>query len=373
MFLALKEMKRAKVRFGLLMVAVALLVFLILFQQTLQNGLLTAFVGGIERQSAPVLVYSTDGLRNLPGSIITPPLEQATRSAPGVGDVGKIGERTISAQAGGTLTGVTFLGYEKPELGGPTTLVSGRLPTGPNEVVAAQGYDKDGFGLGATVTVVPGNLTLTVVGLASEAGLFVSPTLYGSFDTYTAALRAVNPDAAAPLPNALGVAPAPGVSVDQVIQSINGASEDLDALTRDQAAAATPGVAQIQQSFRIIFLLYGLVVPFVTGLFFLIITFQKANALTLLRAIGAPAGRLVSALLVQVLLVMVVGYAIGTLLYFPVTTGSGSSIPLTFETQAVVFWAVVLISLGLLSSWFSARRVLRIDPILATTGAGVGR
>ena len=37
-----------------------------------------------------------------------------------------------------------------------------------------------------------------------------------------------------------------------------------------------------------IFLLYGLVVPLVTGLFFLIITVQKAGSLTLLRAIGAP-------------------------------------------------------------------------------------
>ena len=39
MFLALKEMRRAKVRFGLLIVAIGLLVFLILFQQSLQSGL----------------------------------------------------------------------------------------------------------------------------------------------------------------------------------------------------------------------------------------------------------------------------------------------------------------------------------------------
>ena len=57
MFLAFKEMRRAQARFGLLVAAVALLVFLILFQQTLQNGLLTSFVGAIEHQSAPVLVF----------------------------------------------------------------------------------------------------------------------------------------------------------------------------------------------------------------------------------------------------------------------------------------------------------------------------
>jgi putative ABC transport system permease protein len=39
----------------------------------------------------------------------------------------------------------------------------------------------------------------------------------------------------------------------------------------------------------------------------------------------------------------------------------------------VVFWSVVLLTLGILSSLVAARRVLRIDPIAATTGVGVGR
>ena len=68
MFLALKEMARAKTRFGLLVAAIALLVFLILFQQSLQNGLITGFVGAIRNQNAPVLVYSVDGQRVVQGS-----------------------------------------------------------------------------------------------------------------------------------------------------------------------------------------------------------------------------------------------------------------------------------------------------------------
>src|SRR5690606_9519430 len=67
MFLALKEMARAKVRFALLIAAIGLLVFLILFQQSLQNGLLTSFVGAIRNQSAPVLVYTVDGQRVIQG------------------------------------------------------------------------------------------------------------------------------------------------------------------------------------------------------------------------------------------------------------------------------------------------------------------
>ena len=98
MFLALKEMARAKVRFALLIAAIALLVFLILFQQSLQNGLITGFIGAIRNQSAPVLVYSVDGQRTVQGSIITPELDALVRAAPGVGEIGPIGQGTFTGQ-----------------------------------------------------------------------------------------------------------------------------------------------------------------------------------------------------------------------------------------------------------------------------------
>ena len=155
--------------------------------------------------------------------------------------------------------------------------------------------------------------------------------------------------------------------------NVNAASPDLDALTRADAEAETPGVSQVRQSFQLIFLLYGLVVPCVTGLFFLIVTFQKANTLTLLRAVGAPSSRLVGSLLTQVALILGSGIALGALLYYPISQQRLGGIQLRFETSAAIFWAVLLLVLGVGSALLAARRVLAIDPIEATTGAGVGR
>ena len=380
MFLAFKEMARAKVRFALLVAAIALLVFLILFQQSLQNGLITGFIGAIREQSAPVLVYSVDGQRVIQGSVITPPMEEQVRSAAGVGEVGRIGQGTFTGLPSGNENGNTFdvtvLGYELGAdgngIGAPTDVVEGRLPTTDGEAVVSDADVSAGFGIGDTVTLLPGGRTIEIVGVAANAQLNVAPTLFASYDTYVDAVKSVNPDAGDPLPNVLGVVPADGFTAEQTVQSINDVSLDLDALTREDAAAETPGVAQVQQSFNIIFLLYGLVVPCVTGLFFLIVTFQKANSLTLLRAIGAPAGRLVSSLLIQVVVIIGAGLAIGTLLYYPVSQQALGGIALNFETAAVVFWSVLLLTLGVLSSLVAARRVLRIDPIEATTGQGVG-
>ncbi len=370
MFLALTEMRRAKGRFGLLIAAIGMLVFLILFQQSLQNGLLTSFVGAIRNQSAPVLVYSVDGQRVIQGSIITPDLEQTARSADGLGAMARIGEGTFTVTAGGDPYDTTILGYEDPELGAPTTLESGRYPEAPGEAVGSDADAPNGFGIGDTVVVEPGGLEITIVGLARDVQLNAGPTLFVTYETYVDAVRSVNPDASEPLPNILAAAPADGVTASQLVANINALSTDLDALTRDDAADNTPGVAQVQQSFQIIFLLYALVIPCVTGLFFLIITFQKSGALTLLRAIGAPANRLVQSLLVQAVAIVGLGFAVGLALYTPVSQQRLGGIPLRFETNAVIFWAVLLMTLGVGSSLLAARRVLAIDPIEATTGGG---
>jgi len=380
MFLAFKEMARAKVRFALLIAAIALLVFLILFQQSLQNGLITGFIGAIRDQNAPVLVYSVDGQRVLQGSVITPEMESQVRSAEGVGEVGPIGQGTFTGMPSGNSDGESFdttvIGYELgPDgngIGAPTTVIEGRLPTADDEGVVSDADVRLGYGIGEVVTLLPGGKEIEIVGVARDTQLNVAPTIFASYDTYLDAVKSVNPDAGTPLPNVLGVVPADGYTPEQVVESINDQSLDLDALTRADAAAETPGVAQVQQSFNIIFLLYGLVVPCVTGLFFLIVTFQKANSLTLLRAIGAPAGRLVSSLLIQVIVIVGAGLLVGTLLYYPVSQQALGGIALRFETAAVVFWSVLLLSLSVLSSLAAARRVLKIDPIEATTGQGVG-
>lgn len=369
MFLALKEMRRAKARFGLLTVAIALLVFLILFQGSIQKGLVNSFIGAIRNQTAPVLVYSVDGQRFIQASTITAELDELARATDGVAAAGRLYQGTFTAVAGKEQLDTSLIGYERADLGGPSTLSAGRLAESAGEAVASDASADEGFGLDDVVTLQPGGLQLRIVGLASEAQLNAEPTLFVPVATYLQAVQTRNPDAGEPSPNVLGLRPADGLSAAELVERINARSTDLDALTRADAALATPGVSQVNSSFLVIFLLYGLVVPCVTGLFFLIITLQKAGSLTLLRAIGAPAGRLVKALMIQVGLIIAGGFALGLALYAPISTQRLGGIQLRFQTAAVLTWLAILVALGVLSAMLSARRVLRIEPIEAT-GAG---
>ncbi|MBI5087865.1 MAG: ABC transporter permease [Actinobacteria bacterium] len=372
MFLALREIRRGVVRFGLLALAIALLMFLVLFQQALQDGLITSFVGAIRNQSAPVVVYSVDGQRTLQGSIITPPLEEAVRATDGVDAAARLGQGTFTVRVGdGDEDDAAVIGTDDSTLGMPESLTAGRLPADTFEAVGSDGD----FSVGDRVEVLAGPggrpVEIAVVGTAADVQLSVTPTLFTDLGTFEAAVRAANPDASTTLPNAILVRPVEGVTPDALAQRINASSNELDALTRSQAATKTPGVAQVRQSFSVIFLLYGLVVPLVTGLFFLIVTLQKAGALTLLRAVGARAGLLARALLVQVLAITCVGIVAGVALFLPLSGMRVGGLELSFDARAVSLWSALFVVLGLSSALISLRRVLRIDPIEATAGPGV--
>lgn len=374
MFLAVKEMRRAKVRFGLLISAIGLLVLLILTQQAIQTGLITSFIGAIEKQSAPVLVYSVDGQKTLQGSIITPPLEKTIRSTRGISKSGRIGQGTFTVRVNDDAedSDAAIIGYTEADLGAPDQLSAGRMPGGPDEAVGSSAN----FELGDRVQVLApgggtdGTETIDVVGLADDAQLQVTPTLFTEWDTYVASVRSSNPDAGAVLPSAIGAAPVEGLDPEALAGRINERSPEADALTRQAAAEQSPGVAEVRQSFQVIFLLFGLVVPLVTGLFFLIITLQKSASLTLLRAVGAQSGVLVRSLMFQVVLVIGGGLLIGIALYTPLSQAQLGEITLSFDLGAVLLWSAALLLLGLLSAIVSARRVLSIDPIEATTGEG---
>ena len=366
MFLAFREMRRAKVRFSLLIVAVSLLMFLILFQQALQNSLISAFIGGLKSQTAPVLVYTTDAQRTAFASVISPDLERRIAGVSGIAAHARIGISSFTVTSNRVESSATLFGFENQRLGGPGTLSAGRLPAVAGEAV---GSSAD-FVIGQQVEVVStgdaDSVGFTVVGLAEDAQLLVTPTLFVDYAAYESAVKAANPDARAVLPNLVAVRPTAGLSATELATRINTASADADALTKSEAAAQTPGVAQVRQSFQIIFALYGLVVPLITGLFFLIITLQKAGSLTLLRAIGARSGVLIRSLLVQVGVVIGGGLALGVALFAPLSQATLGTLTLSFDVGAVAFWSGLLLGLGLLSALVAARRVLAIDPIEAT-------
>ncbi|MGB3412540.1 MAG: FtsX-like permease family protein [Microthrixaceae bacterium] len=369
MSLGLREIRRMWGRFVLLAGAVALLVFLILFQQSIQNGLITAFIGAVRNQTAPVIVYSLEGQRTLQASFLSMDQVEKIEAVDGIARTARVQQSTYTVEVSDSdVTDASVVGTSDPELFMPSALSSGRMPSTSGEAVGSSGD----FRIGDQVRIEPSprgtTTSLKVVGLADDVQLNVTATLFTDIDTASAVAKAHNPQTPGDITNAVAVQPNEGTTASTAAAAIESSVSDVEALTRAEAADRSPGVAQVRQSFQVIFLLYALVVPLVTGLFFLILTLQKAGALTLLRAMGAQPGFLARSLLLQVGLVMVVGIVIGVAMFFPLSQQNLGGISLSFDVAAVLTWATILIVLGLVSSLASLRRVMKIDPIKAATG-----
>jgi putative ABC transport system permease protein len=369
--LAVREMRRAKGRFGLLTGAVGILVFLVVFQQALLDGLVTEFVGAIRNQSADVLVYGADARLNLQGSVVGAGTEAEVAAVEGVAAAGPLGVATVTVQAGGELRDATLIGHALGGPGQPARLAAGRRPATDGEAIANVGDGDEGFGIGQRVVVQPGGTTVEIVGTAREVAFSVTPTLFTSYATYEAVRISTNPDARGVLPSAIAVTVDEGAAPTEVARRIEDQVAGVEAADRARAAEEAPGVASVSQSFGVILLLAYVVAVIVIGFFFLILTVQKRATLTLLRAVGVPAARLVGALAAQVAAVLAGGIAVGTTLAALALASPGSGIDARVEPAALATTTVALLALAAVGCAAAARRIVRLDPAAATLpGAG---
>ncbi|CAB4890723.1 unannotated protein [freshwater metagenome] len=384
MFLALREIQRAKVRFILLVLAIGLLVFLVLFQIGLRDGLIGQFIGALRHQSAPVVVFDVQARKNIEGSRIDAGTQAALAQVSGVGRIGRLGESTFTvsnavSRARATpkdqLVDAVLFGYEvtgpAAGLGAPTTLSKGHMPAGINEAVASERNRADGFDIGDVIHIEPGGADITVVGLAADINYSVSPTLFVSWDTFEAAKRVRNPDATAVLPSVMAVEPAAGVSVGVLVANL-AAVPGVVPLSRADAVAQSPGVASVSQSLNTVIGLLVITALMVIGLFILILTVQKSASLTLMRAIGAHRRTLALTLVLQTTVVVLAGVIVGGAMMAAISPLL-NSIGVSFDLVQLLVVGAGAIVVGWVGSLGAVLRVLRIEPINATVPQGMLR
>ena len=361
MGLAGTEMKRAKLRFGLLTGAVALLVFLVLLLTTLSNALVSSLVGALEGLRTDGLVYADSARDNIVASRLPAETVAEVATVPGVAEAAGIGTFTSNAQLANELTEVQVFGYELQGPGAPTGLASGRLPEAPGEAAV----DGGGLAIGDTLTLEPGGTTLTVVGTIRGAQFNALPTAYVQLETYSAAVTAANPGLPFVPINAVAFDVTEGSDVTTVATAVTESIDGVTGYSLDQAVALIPGIASISQSFGILVGLTFVIGIVVIGFFFLILTVQKMKAFTLLRAIGTSTGRLAGSVAIQITAVVLIASAIALVLTWLAVQGLNTGIPVALEPGLVIGTVLAVLVFSLAAGLLSIRRIAKIDPATA--------
>ncbi len=358
----MSEVRRAKLRFGLLTAAVSLLVFLVLLLTTLSGALVGSLTGALQGLQAQGLVYAESARDNIAASRLDPQTAAAVAQVPGVAAVGSVGTFTTRAELAGTLGDLQVFGFEPGAPGGPGGLSSGRLPEKAGEAAV----DGGGVAIGDTIVLEPTAIPLEVVGLLRGAQFNALPTAYVALDSYSDALNAANPGLPFVPVNAVAFDVIDGSDPAQVAAAVGTTVPGTVGYTLDDAVAKIPGIDSITQSFGILVGLTFIIGIVVIGFFFLILTVQKLKAFTLLRAIGASTRSLAATVALQITLVVLAASAIAVALTLLAVQGLNTGIPVQLDPVGILVTVLGVLAFSLLAGLLSVRRIARIDPATAT-------
>ena len=361
MSLGVSEVRRAKLRFGLLTAAVALLVFLVLLLTTLSGALVGSLTGALDGLRADGLVYASSARDNIAASRLDPSVADAVAAVPGVASTGAVGTLTTRVQVDGALKDAQVFGFTPDAPGAPTGLVDGRLPTSAGETAV----DGGGVAIGDAIRLEPAGIELTVVGLLRGAQFNALPTAYVTLATFEDAITKANPGIPFVPVNAIAFDVAPDADAAVVAAAVTAAVPDAVGYTRADAVAKIPGISSITQSFGILVGLTFIIGIVVIGFFFLILTVQKLKAFTLLRAIGAPTRSLALTVALQIAFVVLAASVIAVGLTLLAVQGLNTGIPVQLDPGLIIGTVLAVLVFSLLAGLLSIRRIARIDPATA--------
>lgn len=366
MFVALREVRRSKLKFGILAGAVGLLFFLLVFLSTVSGSLISSFVGGIENAEADLLVFSADARRNVQASRFPAQAVDQIGVVQGVTASAGMSEATLTVELDGERKDLSLWGTE-PGLPGDVPITDGRS-AGTGEIVMDRTANADGFEIGSVITLVETGTELTVVGYTEGRQYSVLPTGYTPTSQWNEIFFATFPGVPAVPVSIVAVGVKPGDDLATIAMQINEAVPQTDTVTPSQAGMSTPGVSSISTSFNLILGITFSIVVIVIGFFFTILAVQKQKIFALLRAIGMSNAAVALIIGIQIAITTILGIAAAVGLLFIATSTSGEGLQLTIDPIVVGSAALLVLAASLASGSFAARRAFQVDPTTAAQG-----
>jgi putative ABC transport system permease protein len=223
-----------------------------------------------------------------------------------------------------------------------------------------------GFVLGETFTVEA--TSLTVVGFADNATYSVLPTAYLPNETWAGVFAEAFPQAPFVPTNIIGVTLDDGADPVEVAATVQAQVAGVEALDRQAAADATPGVSSVSQSFGLIVGITFLIVIVVVGFFFQILTVQKLKSFAVLKAVGASNRSLATTVVGQITVMVVLGVLVGAGLLAGAAAATREVFAISVDWGLILLTGSVVLAFSLVAGLFSIRRVVRQDPAEAAMG-----
>ncbi|MDF1603834.1 ABC transporter permease [Nocardioides sp. YIM 152315] len=359
MFVALRDLKRARGRFALMSVVIVLIALLVTMIASLTAGLARESTSAITDLPADHIAFSMpsgDDAPEFTASSVTAQQWQGWADVSGVESAEPLGLATTRAESESTTAAVTALGVgEGSQLvpwdeGG---VAPGAVVLTPSAAEALRA------GAGDTVTLGGSDLTVTTITDTDES-FSHTPVVWTSLDDW----QSIGARTAADRP-AGQVASVIALSTDGAHDATFTAADDdlgTTTVTTSDARSAVPSFAGESTSLRTMQAFLLVISALVVGAFFTVWTISRSGDIAVLKALGASTGYLLRDALGQAALLLVGGVAAGTGLTVAFASLLPDEVPVIITSFTTLMPAAALVLLGLFGAGISVARITRIDP-----------
>ncbi|HHG6177906.1 TPA: ABC transporter permease [Staphylococcus aureus] len=347
MFLAWNEIRRNKLKFGLIIGVLTTISYLLFLLSGLANGLINMNKEGIDKWQADAIVLNKDANQTVQQSVFNKKdIENKYKKQATLKQTGEI------VSNGHQKDNVLVFGVEKSSFLVPS-LIEGHKATKDNEVLADETLKNKGFKIGDTLSLSQSDEKLHIVGFTESAKYNASSVIF----TNDATIAKINPRLTGDKINAVVVR-----DTNWKDKKLN---QELEAVSINDFIENLPGYKpqNLTLNFMISFLF--VISATVIGIFLYVMTLQKTSLFGILKAQGFTNGYLANVVISQTVILALFGTAFGLLLTGVTGAFLPDAVPVKFDVLTLLVFAIVLMIVSVLGSLFSILTIRKIDPLKA--------
>ncbi|QCX28535.1 ABC transporter permease [Nocardioides jishulii] len=372
MFLALRELRFARARFGLMGAVIVLIAILMVLLSGLAQGLTKDGVSGLQNLPVSSFAFEKDIQKDsaFTRSVVEVDDAEAWAEQPGVKDAAPFGLALVNgANQKGTQIDLALIGVEQDSFVAPEAAQGDGLVDAHSVVLSADA-EEQGIEIGDVITLEQSDIELTVSGFLDGQNTFGHVDMgYVELPTWQAAAAGVSLDADLPQGRDNQVS-AIAVQYDDEPTADQLAAGDekvgTSSLTLKESYGASPGYTAETSTLMLIQVFLYAICALVAGAFFTVLTIHRKDEIAVMRAMGASTGYLLRDGLGQALILLLVSVGLGVLI--GVGAGAGlqtTAMPFALQVGPIALASVLLIVLGLVGAAIAIVRITRVDPLTA--------
>ncbi|KAF1299117.1 ABC transporter permease [Enterococcus sp. JM4C] len=362
MFLAIKEMRYAKLRYGLIIGIMFLIAYVVFMLSGLATGLSWQFKQAIVDWQAETIVLSEDANQAFAASQLTRQDLTGVKGADKGADKAPIGLYSAGIKGDGEQVNVSVFGTDTDAFILPK-VTEGQMFKENGEVIISQNLADKGYEIGDLVKIGKSDEKVKIVGIFPETFYSVTPVIYTSLDSLTA-LKYPGQVFASEEEQPLNIV---AVKESQV-ELTNDATTKLEQMKVADFIEKLPGYSAQNLTLNAMIYFLFVIVAAIVGIFMYVMTLQKTAIFGVMKAQGISNRFIASSIVGQAFIVGLVGVIIAVAAAYGTSFILPEVMPFSIDWQLWSIYSGILLVVAIIGGLFSIRTVAKVNPISAIGG-----